>query len=86
MGACYWARIDRIFYATTAKDVKVGCRSIMLRFDSVISTLSARLKNFEWEFGDLVCCCSSCSGEGEAAHQLIPTGNLRQQMSMYLLL
>jgi tRNA(Arg) A34 adenosine deaminase TadA len=23
MGACYWARIDKIFYATTAKDVKV---------------------------------------------------------------
>jgi len=22
MGACYWARIDKIFYATTAKDVK----------------------------------------------------------------
>jgi tRNA(Arg) A34 adenosine deaminase TadA len=24
MGACYWARIDKIFYATTAKDVKVS--------------------------------------------------------------
>eukprot|EP00877_Chromochloris_zofingiensis_P005289 jgi/Chrzof1/14761/Cz09g15070.t1 len=22
MGACYWARVDRVFYATTAKDVK----------------------------------------------------------------
>jgi tRNA(Arg) A34 adenosine deaminase TadA len=25
MGACYWARIDKVFYATTAKDVKVSC-------------------------------------------------------------
>jgi tRNA(Arg) A34 adenosine deaminase TadA len=30
MGACYWARIDKVFYATTAKDVKV-CVCVQLR-------------------------------------------------------
>jgi tRNA(Arg) A34 adenosine deaminase TadA len=30
MGACYWARIDKVFYATTAKDVKVCCTSSAL--------------------------------------------------------
>ena len=26
MGACYWARIDKVYYATTANDVKVHGR------------------------------------------------------------
>jgi tRNA(Arg) A34 adenosine deaminase TadA len=37
MGACYWARIDKIFYATTAKDVKVSCAQAARQTAFVVS-------------------------------------------------